>query len=42
VSPGDARPLYEVVHGFEFETVDYEHPDGDVEPCETLIGEWSP
>lgn len=40
VRPDDARPLYEAVHGFDFDRIDYTHPDGTVEPCDTLVGEW--
>jgi hypothetical protein len=42
VSPPDARPLYEAVDGFAFETETHEHPSGEPEPCDCLVGEWSP
>lgn len=41
VSPGDGRPIYEAVDGFDFETIEgtwlY---DDEVDPCQTLVGRW--
>lgn len=40
IQPDDARPLYDAVHGFEFESTD-DYGDPGVE-CPTLVGEWVP
>jgi hypothetical protein len=43
IGPSDARTIHEAVNGFTEETLrEYVNDRGDIEPVETLVGDWKP
>jgi len=43
LGPPNAKDLEDVLHGFERETLEeYEDPEGEIVPVETLVGDWDP